>query len=402
MASRPGLIGRLVGRVRGGQPTLSVQHTPAPLTPAFSAADELIDRHLAEASAAMRAGSFQEWMARPEPTPRGLAMSADPALQIACLRVARDRLADAFRRSAGSPGAGTWASGNRGTPSYSVEETHAYLLWLVVSNLVYRKLPYTHTDVAHLLDRAAAIVAAFPARQPPPLRGLEFLCLRELLTGIVKWAASHGVGTDIRAAAQRLRDAVMGTAAGDRLPQDERGKLHVLLVDLLDDGGPEGYLNDRDAWGGLMREALTRMEPAERTAWRRLFEQAGTANNARPKATWLQRAADRIAALGEDAFARDVVTWLDFYAAPPRRGDNVAPPELSSMAERNVTVLRGLIWSCANCDGAGIARAVGDATEASFKKITGVGPRSLKLGNAGIYALGAMPGMHAVEQLARL
>ena len=391
MALRRGILERLVERVRGGQPVVTILETPAPLPPAVSAADELVDGHLAEASAAMRAGSFQQWLARPEPIPRGLYPSADPALQIACLRVGLDRLANASRRVAGAPDKRT-----------AHDETEAYLLWLVVSHLVYRKLPYTAEDVVHLLDRMGAIVDALPARHTQPLSGIEFLCFRELLTGIIQWAGAHGVGANIRVAAQRLRDAVLDTAAGDRLPQEERGKLYVLLVDLLDDGGPDGYLNDRDAWGGLMREALTRMEPAERTAWRRLFEHAGTANDARPSATWLPRAAERIAALGEDAFARDVATWLDFYAAPPRRVDNAAPPELSGMAERNVTVLRGLIWCCAGRDDAQIARAVGDATEASFKKITGVGPRSLKLGNAGIYALGAMPGMHGTEQLARL
>jgi hypothetical protein len=261
MALRRGILERLVGRVRGDQ--------PAPL--ASSAAEQVIAAHLAEGSAAMRTGNFQAWLTRPEPIPRGLSVIAEPALQIACLRVAMERLGAVSRRLTSRPAAAAAVHSIRRTGGYSGDEAEAYLLWLAISHLVYRKLPYNPEDVIYLLDRAAEIVSTLPVRQSVPLRGFEFHSLRELLTGIVKWAGAHGVGADVRAAAERLRDAVMGTAVDDRLPKAERGKLYVLLVDLLDGGGPEGVLNDRDEWGGLMRETLTRMEPGERAAWRPLF-----------------------------------------------------------------------------------------------------------------------------------
>lgn len=402
MVARRGIVERLIGRVRGWPPPpVDIAEPPT----SHTTAEQLVDAHVAEASAAMRAGRFQAWLARPEPFPRGMEIGADPALQIACLRVAMDRLAAVCRRSTGSLGTGFTRVDNRGKRGYSADETDAHLLWLVVSSLVYRRLPYAPEDAAYLLDRSTAIVSAFPIRRSPPLRRLELLLLRELLAGISRWAGAHTVGPEVRAAARRLRDAVTASAAGDKLPREERSQLHALLVDLVDGGGPGGVLNDRDAWGGLMREALARLDPAERAVWRAVFEQAATANAARPTEAWLKTAGERVAAVGEEAFARAVVNWLGYYVAPPCRvdaGADAAPPESSGTAERNVTVLRGLIWCCAGRDNARIARAVGDATEASFKKVPGIGPRSLKLGNAGIHALGAMPGMHGIEELVRL
>ena len=178
----------------------------------------------------------------------------------------------------------------------------------------------------------------------------------------------------------------------------------ALRIDLLDDR-PEGVGDDRDAWGRLVRETLTLMEPAERSAWLPVLAQAATATGARPSAKWLKVTQECTALVGGGAFTRVVTTWLDYYAAPPRNtpgiGDTPAP-ELSGTAERNITILRGLVWCCADLDDVEIARAVGAATEASFKKIPGVGARSIKIGNAGIYALSAMPGMHGTVQLARL
>src|SRR5829696_4250868 len=59
---------------------------------------------------------------------------------------------------------------------------------------------------------------------------------------------------------------------------------------------PEWAFDDRDAWGCLVREALTILEPAERMAWMALFQHAATANAARPTDAWLKRAGERIAA----------------------------------------------------------------------------------------------------------
>src|SRR5262249_56148013 len=61
-----------------------------------------------------------------------------------------------------------------------------------------------------------------------------------------------------------------------------------------------------------------------------------------------------------------------------------------------------LAWCCALFDEPAVASAAGDAAELCFKKISGIGPRAAKVGNACTYALGAMPGMHGVAQLQRL
>ncbi len=377
MSARPGFIGRLVARARGGLLARNDPEAPAPPPP--SEAEALVAAYLAKATAAVQAGRGQSWLMEPERFPSGMDASTDPALQIACLRAAMDRLA--------------------ANPCMPDDRREIHLLWLLISHLDYRRLPYTREDVVHLLDRSATAVAA------GPVRGIESLTMQELLAVISKWSREHGIGAEGRAAAGRLRKAVLAATDGAPVWQARREEILDLLVDLLDDGGPEGLLSDRDVWGHLVREALTRMLPSERAAWRWVLEQAAAATGARPTGSWRERANKAVAVVGEDAFARAVVPWFEWYVAPPRGaggGVDTELPKLSGTAERNITVLRGLVWCCAEQGDPRLARAVADATEASFKKVPGVGPRSVRIGNAGIYALGAMPGMHGLAQLARL
>jgi hypothetical protein len=49
-----------------------------------------------------------------------------------------------------------------------------------------------------------------------------------------------------------------------------------------------------------------------------------------------------------------------------------------------------------------IARALGALAISCYRKLPGVGPRAVKIGNAAVYALGAMPGKAAIGQLAIL
>src|SRR5262249_21372121 len=65
-------------------------------------------------------------------------------------------------------------------------------------------------------------------------------------------------------------------------------------------------------------------------------------------------------------------------------------------------LLRGLIWCTSLVSRDELITAVGDAAEVCFKKISGIGPRSPKIGNACLTALSGVSSMVAVAQLSRL
>ena len=70
--------------------------------------------------------------------------------------------------------------------------------------------------------------------------------------------------------------------------------------------------------------------------------------------------------------------------------------------DENATVLRGLVWMASLLDGKEVARPTGELAITCYRKVRGVGPRAPKVGNACVWALGAMPGMGGVGQLALL
>ncbi|MEX0875921.1 MAG: DUF4132 domain-containing protein [Phycisphaerales bacterium] len=72
------------------------------------------------------------------------------------------------------------------------------------------------------------------------------------------------------------------------------------------------------------------------------------------------------------------------------------------IVDQNADVLKGLCWMASLQENGDVARAMGDLALTTFKKVPGVGARSVKIGNAAVYALGAMPGRAAIGQLAIL
>jgi hypothetical protein len=72
------------------------------------------------------------------------------------------------------------------------------------------------------------------------------------------------------------------------------------------------------------------------------------------------------------------------------------------MHEVNAAVLRGLLWLCPTVAGPELIRAMAKVCFSAFRKIRGLGTRAVKVGNAGVYALGQIEHPLALGQLALL
>ena len=68
----------------------------------------------------------------------------------------------------------------------------------------------------------------------------------------------------------------------------------------------------------------------------------------------------------------------------------------------NANSLRGLAWLCAEQEDKDVARALKILALSAYRKVPMVGPRCIKLGNACVWALGQMPGLTSVAELALL
>lgn len=92
----------------------------------------------------------------------------------------------------------------------------------------------------------------------------------------------------------------------------------------------------------------------------------------------------------ERGIAEQTMAWIEAYLPDPQRADP------------NEDAIRGLLWMLSVASHDSIAPRLGQYCELCFKKIPGVGARSIKLGNASIQALAEMGAPLAIAELTRL
>jgi hypothetical protein len=268
----------------------------------------------------------------------------------------------------------------------------------LLTQLGRRRLPYGEGDVARVLDRLSIL-----ARSKSDVRVSGFL------QGIEQYLANHGISAPVEAGLRGLQDALR--------MQDyywgASGRKQIAQIDQLLAGNSEKdvALDGRDDWGFLAIDALASLDAGTRSEWVVVLRYAATATGSKPSGVWLKGAREALSGMPEDRFVDLVVHWLGLLRQP--RG-NVEIEKLSYknesgfyvpsalVTEKNGDILKGLAWCCTVMSSELVAPTLGDAAAASFKKIPVIGARSTKVGNACIYALGALSGTVGVAQLTRL
>ena len=118
---------------------------------------------------------------------------------------------------------------------------------------------------------------------------------------------------------------------------------------------------------------------AEKATWLDLaVHSAQAANKSAPSAKWSKEAAALVGTLGAGAYAEGLRNWLSSTVPDPAKLDD------------SLDILKGFLWAAPLAEGEDTAGAVGRFAETCFKKVRGVGARSVKLGNAALFALSEM------------
>jgi hypothetical protein len=154
----------------------------------------------------------------------------------------------------------------------------------------------------------------------------------------------------------------------------------------------------RDAWARPILAEIEKMPKEVKGAWSELLAHGASEDAPRPGKAWLAKAQPILDRIGVAEFRRRSTAWFALVQAPPSGPDDNA----ARMSDVNAACLRALVWTSTLAGDGGLPRALGDLALASFQKLYEVGPYSARLGNACVYALGAMASKEAVGQLARL
>lgn len=258
----------------------------------------------------------------------------------------------------------------------------------VIEALLKRKLPLEADVVEALL--------AWPLEERDPWH-LGWYPIPGILVAVEALAAREELPETLTRKLERLR----GVLARYETARDIR-KLSERTRDILGEV-VEFPIDAGEVWADRALADLRALSGGERAAWSRLIAHARAATAARPSARWTKEARTLLGAAGQEAFRSRLLEWLPLVERIARREDGAPPlPSAHLIGDANGDLLRGLAWCASLEEDLELARALTSLGATAFKTVPGVGPRALKVGNAAVWALGAMPGREGVVQLSIL
>ena len=150
-----------------------------------------------------------------------------------------------------------------------------------------------------------------------------------------------------------------------------------------------------EAWSDAAISDIDAMKGEEIAAWGALLQHCTRARGAKPGQKWSTKAESVLEKIGRPAFERSVVRWFLLVerprTRPVERGSQWQPDPNLLLQDENADILKALAWLCAPSENAEVARALGALALSAYRKVPQMGPRCVRLGNACVWALGAMP-----------
>jgi len=322
-------------------------------------ARRIVDQICEEALASRR-----DWRAQVSDSRRWRSLKdGPPELQVAVLRAATEKR--------------PWR-GRRGGDTWQVEE----LRKAMVSQLVRRSLPFTEGDLVALLGAWL--------RQP---HSLEYgLAGNSMLGAVERYARGAEPPPALRKVLHALRErALQGGYLGQGPTKVAQGVAHR-IARLLDPSSDQVAALPTGPFGRRFAHMLATLPELDRERWlalARLAVQAG--ERSKPTRKWLEAAALQVQPIDRAQLTVAITRLLEDTTPDPARPDN------------SLDILKGLIWVSTLLDHSEIAGQVGRFADTCFRKVSGVGARSVKLGNAALWALSEMAGEpRAAAELFRL
>lgn len=272
----------------------------------------------------------------------------------------------------------------------SADDPHTGAVASAARRILERPIEFTDTELVSVIEAAITIsdlnrhaMPHFPA----------------LLNRVLERGSGGSMSESLRSAVIRLQDAIIKKSwylGGDPARELEA----VLQPSLLP-------IDPGEAWSDRVYADLEDVPAELRTAWIAILDHATAASGSKPSARWLKNGDELVGKVTRESFRESVLSWLPLVDRPrtspaPRycRWDSdVGEHQLTA---RNADVVKGLVWLVAQEDRPDIARALADLAQSAYRKIPGVGPREVKVGNAAVTGLGLMPGRAALGGLAML
>lgn len=247
----------------------------------------------------------------------------------------------------------------------------------IVSQLVRRNLPF---QAPHLRSLLTAWLAQ---------NYLEYgIPGKTILGAVERHAQQQPLDQDIKKLLGKLRDRALDGRTRNKFHQQIADRVSELLdpIGASTKGLPAGpFATEFSQWAAGL--------PAQgRENWLALAQFAAEAGDkSKPSGKWLARAEPVIEQVGVVPLTGRIIELLEATTPDPARPDD------------SLDILKGMLWLSTFTDRSELAGPVGRFAEKCFRKVPQVGARSVKLGNAALWALSEMAGEpRAAAELFRL
>lgn len=266
-----------------------------------------------------------------------------------------------------------------------------WVLEATLRALLRRELPLTETVLLRLVrwpETKWSILC--PGNYP----------LASIIGSVENFVASHGPTQ----ALQRECEALIA-----RLRESDRDKQNWKLADRLDTiiaGGPRVRIHPGEAWADAAIANLQKLAARLARPWNELLIHCQAKEKEKTAPHWRREAEVLVNAVGFSPFKDHVLRWFPLVDRPRtqrRERRHAWDPDYDHLIiDPHVELLRGVVLRSVFREDADLARALMRLAISCYRKVPRKGPRLVSLGNACITALGRMPGLAPIGQLAVL
>ena len=263
-----------------------------------------------------------------------------------------------------------------------------WLLQNYTNLLLARKLPFTEAELVQLLKVKSKSEYTYGAG----------------IGRVIKTAENYLAENEFSDELKKEAKALLKTIENNHQSAETR-KWAVQLKELFGENSFRNPIAAGESWSDAAIMDLSALTDKDKKTWLALLTFCQTANGTAPSAKWTKSAEVLLENIGFEEFKSHVLKWFPLVDKP--RTAQIAgwsqwmPNPNLMLTDVNADILKGLVWICGRREDREIARSLTALAISAYKKVPMIGPRSVRVGNACVWALGQM-GMEGVGQLAIL
>ena len=274
--------------------------------------------------------------------------------------------------------------------SYFMREERTGALLMLLERLLAKGTAYKPASLGESLE----LLGSLAHTSGSPIAWSSFL------RSIEEHLASHGLEQVVLVGLMALKSTPLFNL---ELEGTDKNAVSVRVEKMIA-GCHTAHFELGEPWADMMHSELENLPPEEQASWDSLLDHLPSTTS-KPSKRWLKKAKELLEEVGEESVRAGLIRWLPHVgerATMSFEGMPAWDARASIPGERNEELLRGMIWLSILVSDETLSAIIGELAMACYKKLSNIGPRCPKLGNACIHALGQMKELSSVGQLWRL